>query len=868
MLPISSYEEVIVKAVQEHAFTIICAETGSGKSTQVPQYLSKHYSKVIVTEPRIMAAKTLAKRVSDETSTTLGEEVGYRTGYDKCYSKSSKILYCTDGFQLVNTIFNEDCETEKVLIIDEVHTWNIAIETLVAYCKFMKDTWNTKVVIMSATMETEKLADFFGKDITKVVNVPGKLFDVEVEERSEYDFIDTIKESINSSKNVLVFVSGKKEINYVIEELKGENATLLPLHAELDWEEQKKCFMEYCNSKVIVSTNVAQTSLTIPDIDVVVDSGKEKISTESDGIQGLTEVDISLADIAQRKGRAGRTKNGRYILCSNTPMKYREEYSVPEIQRSILDKVVLQLTTIGLDAEKLEFFHQPSKNSISAAKMTLSKLGAIDESGNITEIGEKMAKIPVSARLSRMIVEAEKYEATEQVIIISAIVEMGGLLKRKVPYSNFTTENTSDILAELDVWNFIKKKGYINFEEYGINKKNFFKITEHIKKLREAIGGVVELKATEDRKAILMSCLTGYVSSIFVRDNWDGNYYGEDGNRSKLNNNSCIRFKEPKFIVGTAIRLEDFQLINFATEVNGEDLLGILPASKIKESSETSYDAQQDAVQIVTSYSFGSYELKREVRVDYNHPDFERLKAEYNEERSRWSRYSLYNERPLVHIDGKSFEVCNSYYNRGRRYITIDEDTLFTTEMKKVTMADGETIWLTTPYIRGEKGTIAELRNAIINQKVINARKYKKKMFNGIKIKTAEDVINNLGNIGKVIIDIYMDRYGIAPVYTFGYMKLDNSTVTLDITDDEEVARDSTKQALYYVFMDTVGKQYGDSKFSHTPGKKKKVLTAEETEVKKDFDSLVRELAEGLTVSNIGESMEFVKEYYEELMIA
>ena len=330
LLPITNYKNEIIEAVRSHSFTIISAETGSGKSTQIPQYLADYYEQVIVTEPRIMAAKTLAKRVAEEMEVTLGQEVGYRTAFDKCSSPNSNILYCTDGLQLIRTIFSEDNKTKNVLVIDEVHEWNLNIETLVAWCKFMQGKWNTKVVLMSATLDTDGLSEFFGNDVA-VLNIPGNLYEVSMEQRHQISLIDTINENINCGKNILVFVPGKKEIADVIYHLDIENAMVLPLHGELDWEDQKKCFKHYPVSKVIVATNVAQTSITIPNIDVVVDTGEARISIAENGIQGLFLKPISRSDIMQRKGRAGRTKSGKYFLCSDIPMKYREEYSVPEI---------------------------------------------------------------------------------------------------------------------------------------------------------------------------------------------------------------------------------------------------------------------------------------------------------------------------------------------------------------------------------------------------------------------------------------------------------------------------------------------------------------------------------------------------------
>ncbi len=180
VLPISMYAEDIVKAVQEHDFTIISAEAGAGKSTQIPQYLAKHFEKVIVTNPRVIAAITLAMRVAEEMGVELGKEVGYRTGYYKNSSNETVIEYCTDGLQLIRSIFSENYKQDRVLVIDEVHEWTNQIEALVAWTKLVAEKWNTKVVVMSATLEMDELADYFGNN-TKTLTIPGSMYDVKVE---------------------------------------------------------------------------------------------------------------------------------------------------------------------------------------------------------------------------------------------------------------------------------------------------------------------------------------------------------------------------------------------------------------------------------------------------------------------------------------------------------------------------------------------------------------------------------------------------------------------------------------------------------------------------------------------------------------
>ena len=871
LLPITQYKDEIIEAVRNHSFTIVCAETGSGKSTQIPQYLANYFSQIVVTEPRIMAAKTLAKRVAEEMSVTLGQEVGYRTAYDKCSSPTTNILYCTDGLQLIRTIFSEDNETENVLIIDEVHEWNLNIETLIAWCKFMHGKWNTKVVIMSATLDTTRLAHFFGEDVV-VLNIPGNLYDVSLEQRPKYELIDTIKENINDGKNILVFVAGKKEIHGVIEELSQENATVLPLHGEMDWDEQKKCFEHFANPKVIVATNVAQTSLTIPDIDAVVDSGEARISIAENGIQGLFLKDISRSDIAQRKGRAGRTKSGKYFLCSDTPMEYRNEYSVPEIQRSILDRVVLQLATIGLDAEELQFYHQPEIEAILTAKKELTVIGAISGDNKVTDLGRKIVKIPVSVQLARMIVEAEQYGVTEQVITIASIIEMGGLLTKESHYYDFTLEKESDLLAELDVWNYISKIGYIDFKKLGIKKKSFFKIKEHIQKLKETLYGIVEMTHNDDRDAVVKSCLSGLVSHIYVRDY--NKYRSENGTEVQLDRNSCIS-DYSQLIVGIPKTIEfknrygwtsSLNLVGFASQIDVNTLFELVPNSIIEETS-LRYSRSMDAVEITIRRSFAGIIVDTEISYDNTHPQYNELKAKYEEELKHCSNstHASTNRQEVIVIDGKQFKVYYSLF--GKVEVYIDNETLFTTNVKEVSLDTGEKVHFCSEALTGRSETnMVALKNAVEMNRLNRIRERKRQEYESLEIHNLDDIIANACKIGRIELAMNNGGYGNIPVLAYGYLALKKNAVTIKLGDDEEIANSNTLEALQYLFFKEIQKKYGESKFSHQAGKKKKVLTESEMEAKKDFDSLVREVMLSLTVDNISENLEFLEEYYQELM--
>lgn len=902
MLPIANYKDAIIDAVNNHYVTIITAETGSGKTTQVPQYLAEYYD-VTLTEPRIMAAKTGARRVAEEMGVELGKEVGYATGYDKCFSKNTKILFCTDGLQMARTILGRNNDRENVLIIDEVHEWNINIETLIAYCKYMQGNWNTKVVIMSATLEAEALSQFFGKDAI-ILKVPGNLYEVEVQQKRENDLISSIKQAIQAIKNILVFVPGKREMNNVIDELKGESAVVLPLHGELDWEEQKKCFHQYSLPKVIVATNVAQTSVTIPDIDVVIDTGKARITIAENGIQGLFLRDISQADILQRKGRAGRTKNGKYILCSDIPIEEREEFPVPEIQRSLLDRVVLQLASMELDAESLEFYHQPDKEAIATARKVLITLSAMDKEGNVTEIGQKMVKMPVSVQLARMIVEAEKYGVTEKVITIAAIIEMGGLLGKRIyneqfdgrwyrqeedaRYSDFTDEQDSDLLAELDVWESINRMGYIDFQGLGIHKKNFFRIKEHLKKLKEALFGIIEMEGNDDRRAILKSCLAGMVTNIYARYSLD-DFTREDDFVRKLDKRSCVRNSvvcPVNFVVGTprTIEFEDrwkmkvqMHLIHFVSKVESSMLLELVP-NQIQEKVELLYVPTENAVEVITTKSFLGREIQTQSHYDYQHPEYSRLKAEYEEEvrrqqelRSLGYNWNYYHDeesqefrQQTVNIGEKSFSVSYSWDKKARVY--IDRETLFSTNEKEILLKDGSKVYVSCGLSRRESTNLEELRNALQYEEIREGMERAKRQYAKLRATTLRDAVGQKARLGKVKLTMDKGGYGENPIYAYACLSLNKNTVTFEVTSDEETANSKTKEALQNLFMKEVAKKYGESKFSHQQGKKKKVLTDSEKAMKEDFDSLVRECLRELDCDNALENMDFLEEYYQELM--
>lgn len=634
-LPVYQKREEIVNAVETHDTVIITAETGSGKSTQIPQYLFDAGYEVIVTQPRRLACVSLAERVAEEMrdpSWSKWKEglVAYHTAFESTKTQNTKILFCTDGLQMAKGIKDN---RNTVLILDEVHEWNLNIETLVAWIKkFRMDGGYLKVVLMSATIDTEDLLKYYEDSIfsVKCINISGRTYDVEKIHKSEMSFIDMITEYASKGKNVLAFCPGKKEISDTINKLSNFQ-NVFPLHGDLSYEDQRKCFKHYSSSKIVVATNVAQTSVTIDDIDVVVDLGTEKRVEVNNGIEGLFIHNISTADCLQRAGRAGRTKDGIYVLCSNHNLYYdREEYSTPEIQRLALDKVVLKLLSVGIDAETLDFYHQPKRQSIFDAKRLLTILGAIKD-GEITETGKEIVKMPVSTRFAKMIIEAQKRKCVADIITAVSCMEIGSLIstrKKKMlwidvnwEYGDFTKETRSDVLAEIDIYTNCVNFKYKDLSESGINKKNFFRIKELHKKLEELLSYNYDVNLHASNRLDIVKCIaSGLLDQLYYNDGYECCKNHESFKLSRgsvLQNHLSYRFVFglPKTITfkdrfGWDRSMNILTMCSGFTDEELLDFIGIDNVKKVIDTNNIDYDLDEEAFTIPVTLVYDNLTIK------------------------------------------------------------------------------------------------------------------------------------------------------------------------------------------------------------------------------------------------------------------
>jgi HrpA-like RNA helicase len=661
-LPVYALRDEIVSAIKSNSVVIIKAETGAGKSTQIPQYLLQKGYNLAVTQPRRLAANTVATRVAEEYCTPFGEIVGFRTAYERKFSAATRCLFVTDGLALVRELM--DMGDHDVLVVDEVHEWNLNIETLVAWAqrKIQEDP-NFKIVLMSATLEAERLSDYFNG--APIISVPGRTFPVEEYAPREATLNDDVARLLREGHNVLVFQPGKKEIRDTIDYLTrlGLNAEILPLHGELTQEEQALCFRAYGRPKCVVSTNVAQTSVTIPDIDAVVDSGTERRVETVDGIEGLYLRPISLADSAQRKGRAGRTKSGVYIdWC---PEAERPEFPTAEILRLRLDQVVLQLAAAGIDMEGLRFFHQPDLAKIRDAYRVLVALGCMDKNHKITPIGRRVAKMPVSVRWGRMIVEAEALGVVDDIITVAAILEQGGInahvcpAHQKAEIKNCTCwqqlapeEMTSDVIAQLLAYQACEGMSKDVIRECGISVKAYYQAKKKRRQLADALKGKVrEHESTGNLEDILRAICASRVDYLF--NCRGGIFYSADNMMRELTRGSVVAQSE--WLVGEPFDLE-FQtrrgpavlhLVRMATAVNPDWLAEIAPHLVVVESGiNPHYDQNLDEVVSTTETWFNGQLLKSCEVIDSSHPDAARLRRE-GRNSTQWQNWT---NRPRLNL--------------------------------------------------------------------------------------------------------------------------------------------------------------------------------------------------------------------------
>lgn len=537
-LPVTAFRKQITRAVRDNSVVIITAETGAGKSTQVPQYLLEDGWNLVVTQPRKLAAQSVAERVAYERNETLGGVIGYRTSEDRCDSSSTRCLFCTDGLALVRELMRDS--SHQVLVIDEVHEWNINIEVLIAWVRHQLALGlSYKLVLMSATLDIEALSKYFQD--APIIEIPGRSFPI-IEQSPGKTISTDAEDLLRRGRNVLIFQPGKREIEATVRELQermGSLAEVLPLHGDLTAKEQAKCFNQPERPTCIVATNIAQTSVTVPFIDAVVDSGEERQVGLVDGIEGLYVRAISLADRDQRKGRAGRIKEGLYI--DHCRARNRPYFPKAEILRSRLDQTVLRFSGLGIDMEKLEFFHQPNPLEIRQAENTLRLLGCVNDEGKVTDLGRKIAMLPISVRSGRILAQAERLGVADDALAIVALLESGEITDRNntVWRELCPGEEASDLLGQFAVYKAALLLSVEKMEYCGILSGTFLKAKRIHDRLVRFFSRKLDYRSTGTRKDLIKAICTGFIDHVYYMDD-DSRLWSRDGRFRKLGRGTLI----------------------------------------------------------------------------------------------------------------------------------------------------------------------------------------------------------------------------------------------------------------------------------------------------------------------------------------
>ncbi|TPX63977.1 hypothetical protein SpCBS45565_g06228 [Spizellomyces sp. 'palustris'] len=461
-LPIYTYREELVEAMTRFQCLIVVGDTGSGKTTQLPQYVLEaipEIRNICVTQPRRIAAISAARRVADERRTRLGEQVGYSIRFERSASSSTRLLYVTDGTLLRSVAADPKVSAYDLVVLDEAHERSLETDVLFGLlrraCRLRPEL---KVVVMSATLDIDKFSEFFGD--APVFSIPGRMYAVDILWQKKMKlgtakatFVRRSVETVlHIHKNeepgdVLVFLTGQQEIEQATRLLQEAHEVLdyvevrhrsrvhdiavYPIFSALETLEQRAIFEATPEGvrKIVVATNIAQTSVTIPGIRYVVDSGfvKQKMYDAQTGVDALVVVPISQAAATQRAGRAGRTASGKvYRLYSREAFEDMEPATVPEIQRSSLIGTVLSLKKMGIDdILNFEFIDPPDPDLVVAAIKQLFLLGAVDEHGHLTPLGHQMSDFPISPFLSRVLISAAlDFSCSYEALIIASMLSV------------------------------------------------------------------------------------------------------------------------------------------------------------------------------------------------------------------------------------------------------------------------------------------------------------------------------------------------------------------------------------------------------------------------------------------------------------
>ena len=581
-LPVSQVRAEIAETIRDHQVVVLAGETGSGKTTQLPKILlelDRGVSGLIGhTQPRRIAARAVAERVAEELGTELGDLVGYTVRFHDQVADSTLVKVMTDGILLAELSRDRDLLAYDTIVIDEAHERSLTIDFLLGYLKqLLPRRPELKVVITSATIDPERFSRHF--DDAPVLEVSGRTYPVEVlyrpldEEQDQISGIVAACEELPRNGDVLVFCSGEREIRDAADALRGAtDAEVVPLYGRLSAAEQHLVFAPHTGRRIVLATNVAETSLTVPGIRYVVDPGTARISRYSNRtkVQRLPIERISQASATQRAGRCGRVADGVCIrLYSEEDFDSRPEFTEPEILRTNLASVLLQMASLGLgDLEAFPFVEPPDRRNVRDGLQLLEELGALHDDGRLTRTGRQLAQLPVDPRMARMIVEAGRLGCVKEVLVIAAALSIQDPRERPLDKQAQATEAhsrfadpVSDLLAWLKLWQHVQdqQKALSSSAFRRMCKReflNYLRIREWQDlhgQLRRVVRSLdLDERSSGDPSTVTTALLSGLLSHVGVRQE-AREFLGARGARFVIAPGTPLAKKPPPLVVAAEL---------------------------------------------------------------------------------------------------------------------------------------------------------------------------------------------------------------------------------------------------------------------------------------------------------------------------
>jgi len=615
-LPISACVADIAIAIDAHPVVIVAGATGSGKTTQLPKIalaMGRGLEKQIgVTQPRRLAATSVAARVASELGCTLGADVGYQVRFDDRTSPATYVKFMTDGIMLAEIHGDPLLRRYDTIVIDEAHERSLTIDFLLGWIKrILPERPDLKVIVSSATLETERFSAFF--DGAPVIEVQGRTYPVDVlyePPLKDIDLPDAVADAVanvttlDPHGDILVFLPGEREIRDTENALNARNlrhTVIQPLYARLSASDQARVFTRLAQRRVILATNVAETSVTIPGIVYVVDTGLARLS-RYDGRSGITRLQIegiSQASADQRKGRCGRVRAGVCVrLYDEASFTSRQSFTDPEIKRTGLAGVILRMKSLGLgDVEEFPFLDRPQPKAITEGYRVLEELGAIDAARKLTAVGEQLAHFPVDPRIGRMILAGVEHRCLRDVLVVAAALNVQDPRERPREHRQQAddlhrrfNDERSDFVSLLRLWDFVhdaEKKSASNLRRVcrdsflsWIRVREWTEIHRQLSDIVKELGldqsktaSAVLPGAKRDDDALHRALLTGLLSKVGLWNAEARVYVGARQTRYALHPSSSLARRPPAWIMAFEL-VETTQLFaRMAAKIDPEWLI-------------------------------------------------------------------------------------------------------------------------------------------------------------------------------------------------------------------------------------------------------------------------------------------------------